>query len=444
MGPIALSNRNLKLKTCLILYFWVALLFSQPKNVLVNTDYQSSFGTSEPSIAISRKNPEIMVIGTVLDGVYRSEDGGLTWEGKKLKSLYGVWGDPVLVADYRGDFHYFHLSDPTGRNWQSDEILDRIVVQSSSDGGLTWTPGSFAGFNPPKKQDKPWAVAHPSYHTLHLSWTQFDKYGSSDTADKSYILYSNSLDGGNTWSKPVQISLYPGDCIDSSATAEGAVPAVLSDSSVFIVWSRNDSLWINASSDGGESWLPIEQFLFPHRGGWKIAVPGLQRANGMPFLVADALSAQFRDHLYLTWINWNTKKNRYQVMVSRSTNKGISWTKPASVQDGGRQLARFAVTACVDQSDGTVYLLYYQQIDKRKPEYNVILKYSADGGKSWSKGIVINEKKILVSDKIFFGDYIHIDAWKGVVRPVWTNYDGIQTNVYTAILHKNQIKTYKR
>lgn len=415
---------------------------AQPRNVLVNTDYRSKLGTCEPSIAISRKDPKIMVIGTVLDGVYYSHDGGRTWKGQRLTSLYGVWGDPVLVADYRGDFHYFHLSDPTGMNWKSDEILDRIVVQSSADNGKNWTVGSFAGFNPPKKQDKPWAVAHPYFHTLHLSWTQFDKYHSADTADKSFIMYSRSHDGANRWTKAVKISRIPGNCLDSSATSEGAVPAVTADSSVFVVWSRNDSLWINFSHDEGKTWLEEEKFLFQHRGGWSMKVPGLKRANGMPFLMADVSKKRFGNNLYLTWIDWNPQSGEYYVMFSKSENKGVHWSEPKVLSISNQKLARFAVTGCVDQSNGTVYVLYYEQIKPSAEEYRVVLQWSKNAGKTWNRQIV-NRKPVKVTDEVFFGDYNHIDAWKGIVRPVWTSFDGSATNVFTALVSQRNLELDK-
>lgn len=380
-----------------------------------------------------------MVIGTVLDGVYYSSDGGMTWTGQQLKSLYGVWGDPVLIADYRGDFHYFHLSDPTGQNWKSDEILDRIVIQSSADKGKTWTMGSYTGFNPPKKQDKPWAVVHPGQHILHVSWTQFDRYNSPDTAHKTYIMYSHSTDGGNHWTPAKQISTIAGNCLDSNATAEGAVPAVTADSSVFVVWSRNDSLWMNISHDDGNTWLERELFLFPHRGGWSMRVPGLKRANGMPFLMADASDKRNRNHLYLTWIDWNPKTGEYQVMFSKSENKGGAWSPPIAINTRTKDLARFAVSGCVDQSNGNIYIIYYEQIRPESPNYNVVMHWSNDGGNTWIRQIV-NQKPVSVSNDVFFGDYNHIDAWMGIIRPVWTTYDGVTTNVYTAILTQKNLE----
>jgi len=57
-----------------------------------------------------------------------------------------------------------------------------------------------------KKHDKEWAAIHPTKGTIALSWTQFDAYGTSDENCKSTILFSESNDGGQSWSEPVVIT----------------------------------------------------------------------------------------------------------------------------------------------------------------------------------------------------------------------------------------------
>ena len=52
-----------------------------------------------------------------------------------------------------GTFYYFHLSNAEG-----GAFIDRIVCQSSDDFGKNWTPGSYAGLNGTKAQDKHWSV----------------------------------------------------------------------------------------------------------------------------------------------------------------------------------------------------------------------------------------------------------------------------------------------
>ena len=112
----------------------LALLFcaslsahSQTPNIRIGPAKVTGYQPCEPSIAISPVNPNIMVAGSILDNVYRSEDGGVTWSHDKLKSSFGVFGDPCVVASPLGDFYYLHLSNPEGKGWESDMLLDRIV-----------------------------------------------------------------------------------------------------------------------------------------------------------------------------------------------------------------------------------------------------------------------------------------------------------------------------
>ena len=104
-----------------------------PENILLDRKKIKKRYPSEPTIAISRSNPSIIVAGSILDRIYYTADSGITWKKSRLQSPYGVWGDPVIISDTKA-FYYFHLSDPDKKNWKSDNILDRIVCQKSIDG----------------------------------------------------------------------------------------------------------------------------------------------------------------------------------------------------------------------------------------------------------------------------------------------------------------------
>ena len=242
-------------------FFFSALLcllalpmFSQFKNIVLDVQKEGERAPAEPSVAISLKDRDNIVAAAILDKVYVTKDGGETWTTSTLQSSMGVWGDPVVISDKKGDFYYFHLSDPTGRNWESEEILDRIVCQKSTDGGETWNDGASIGHNPPKDQDKEWAVADPNSNELHVTWTQFDDYGSKDPACQSHILWSSSS-GGKKWSDPIQLNQYPGDCIDDDNTAEGAVPVVGPQGYLYVAWAHNEKLYLDRSYDKGKTWL---------------------------------------------------------------------------------------------------------------------------------------------------------------------------------------------
>ena len=158
-----------------------------PQNVQIGPSKTSGYQPCEPSIAINPTNSDNIVAGSILNNVYRSIDGGLTWTHNTLSSSHGVFGDPCVIASSNGDFYYFHLSDPEKAGWSSERLLDRIVCQHSEDGGQSWSDGGAMGLSHPKDQDKEWAVTSLDGSKIHACWTQFDKYNSTEPNDSTTI-----------------------------------------------------------------------------------------------------------------------------------------------------------------------------------------------------------------------------------------------------------------
>ena len=70
---------------------------AQIPNIRIGPKKVAGYQPCEPSIAISQTDPNIIVAGSILDNVYRSEDGGVSWSHQKLISSHGVFGDPCVV-----------------------------------------------------------------------------------------------------------------------------------------------------------------------------------------------------------------------------------------------------------------------------------------------------------------------------------------------------------
>ena len=376
----------------------------QAQNVLIGeSSLLRGRGYCEPSITINPKNPANVVAACILDKVFYSNDSGKTWQEDELESPYGVWGDPVLLSDTAGNHYYFHLSDPTGENWSSEEILDRIVAQKSIDGGKTWSEGSYMGLNHPKDQDKHWVTLDPNNNNIYATWTQFDDYGSEDSTAQSNILFSRSTDAGETWSEALQINQIPGTCRDDDSTTEGAVPAVGPDGTIYVSWALNEKLYFDRSSDGGETWLAEDKVVAEQPGGW------VDDRNG-----------------------------NYDVWVISSDDGGDTWTEALKINDDLDSADQFFSWLCVDQSNGDLYAVFY---DRRGLEgifeTDVYLASSQDGGKTW-KNEKINEETFRTIPAVFFGDYNHISAHNGMVRPIWTAIYGGRMGIYTSLLQFNK------
>jgi hypothetical protein len=412
----------------------------QFKNIKLDESGPENPYVCEPSIAINPKNPLNIVAGSVLNNVYVTTDGGANWKKSKLECPWGVYGDPALIADPKGNFYYFHLSDPTkGKGGYDSEKLDRIIVQESNDGGNTWSEGEFIGYNPPKDQDKEWPGIGPKGN-LAVAWTQFDKYGDQDPNCHSNIMLSLSKNG-KKWSDPIQISQTPGNCIDDDNTAEGAVPAISFDGKIYVAWSNQNKIFLDRSFDGGNMWLSNDIAIAQQPGGWDLKIPGHDRSNGMPILLTDNSKGPMRGSLYIVWADQRNGADDTDIWFIRSNNFGDNWTTPVRVNNDGKGKHQYLPWMAVDQTTGYLYIVYYDRRNYDDLQTDVYLAYSMDGGQSF-QNTKISESPFIPTETSFFGDYTNIAASKGMIAPIWARMDDGKTSVMTAVIkHEDLVKT---
>ncbi len=431
-----------KMKGLSILLMSLALISNAQEfeNIEITTSSRGKLGPCEPSIAIDPANPNRLVAGSVINSYHYSNDGGRSWSHGELKSPFGVWGDPVIVADWTGNFYYFHLSDPTGKNWQSEEMLDRIVCQKSPNGGEDWNDGGYMGLDHPKDQDKPWGIADRKTGNIYCTWTQFDKYGSSNySKHKSNILFSKSEDEGLSWSEAHVLSEFSGNCLDGDSTTEGSTPCVGPKGEIYVAWSFNEKIYFDRSLDKGEIWMDNDVELADQPMGWNINIRGLNRVNGMPFIGCDISNGKHKGTIYVNWVDHRNGINDPDVFVSRSTDKGLSWSEPVRVNNDEAGNEQFFTNMDVDPVTGYVYVVFYDRRDLKGTETNVYLAVSKDGGKSFENHL-ISESTFEIKGNVFFGDYNDISAYNGMVRPIWTRLDGRYTSVWTALIQIEEEK----
>ncbi len=407
----------------------------QYRTVMIDSN-SVGYGPCEPSIAMDPNNVSNLVVGAVLDRAYHSHNGGKSWKMQRITSSYGVWGDPVVIADTKGNFYYFHLSFPSGGDggYDSDK-LDRMVCQKSTDGGVSWSDGTYTGLNTPKDQDKEWAVVDPENNHIYLTWTQFDVYGSEDPADQSNILFSKSEDDGLTWSPALQINQLPGNCLDDDGTTEGAVPAVGPNGEIYVAWALNEKIYFDRSTDYGTTWMENDVQVAAQPGGWDQEIPGLGRANGMPITLCDLSTGPQRGNIYVTWADISAGEDDTDIWMASSSNGGVSWSEPARVNDDSSGAHQFFPWAAIDQETGYLYVVFYDRRNFSDDTTEVYLAVSKDGGKSFTNE-KISSKPFQPNPEVFFGDYNNIVAHKGSVRPIWTQVEGEELSIWTALIEK--------
>lgn len=400
------------------------LLIAQHQNVLVGTNN----APCEPAICINPKNTNELVAGANLNNLYYSHDAGANWTQTSVTCEWGIWGDPVIGVDTTGAFYFLHLSNPTNGNW-----IDRIVVQKSMDGGVNWSNGSFTGLNGAKAQDKHWIALDPLSNALYVTWTQFDKYGSSNPNDSSIILFSKSLNGGLSWSNPKRINKLAGNCVDSDDTAEGAVPCVGPNGEVYVVWSNRNKIWFDRSLDGGQTWLTEDILLGEQPTGWDYLVPGISRSNGLPIVVCDLSNGPNRGTLYANWSDQRNGASDTDIWFSKSTDGGSSWTQAVRVNDDNTQRQQFFTWMTIDQATGYLWFVYYDRRNYNDNRTDVYMAVSKDGGTIF-KNFKVSETPFVPNSNVFFGDYNNVTAHNNVVRPIWTRLVGNDLSVWTALV----------
>ena len=399
----------------------------------VQIDEGAAFGgPEEPSICVNPTNTDNIVAGSNISNTYYSTDGGLKWTKLNPKSIYGVAGDPCLIADKNGKFYFFHLSNDSTD--PKEGWLDRIVCQTSEDGGKTWNNGSYMGLNGTKDQDKEWAAINPVTNEIYVTWTEFDKYASKEEKDSSYILFSQSKDDGKTWSDAIRLNQFAGNCIDDDLTTEGATPAIGPNGEIYVSWSFDDKVYFDKSLDNGKTWLEKDKEVCEQSGGWVFNIPGIYRSNGLPITCTDLSDSTHRGNIYINYAAQNDNDTtNTDIWFVKSTDKGESWGEPIKVNDDTTNSHQFFTWMTVDQTNGNIYIVYYDRSNYNDWRTDVKLAYSKDGGASF-KNITISEEPFVPNPNIFFGDYNNISAHNNVIRPIWTRLHKNRLSVWTCLI----------
>ncbi len=402
---------------------------AQHPNVLISTEGSPN----EPSICINPKNTQELVAGANLNNVYYSHDSGANWTKASVSCPWGIWGDPVIGVDTAGAFFYLHLSNPPTGSW-----IDRIIAQKSTDGGVTWSDGSFMGLNGSKAQDKHWIAVDRETNALYVTWTQFDSYGSTNAADSSIILFSKSLDAGATWSPAQRINLLSGDCIDADDTAEGAVPCVGPNGEVYVAWSNRSKIWFDRSTDGGTTWLTNDIFVSDQPGGWDYGIPGIYRANGLPVTTCDLSGGANHGTIYVNWSDQRNGTDDTDVWLVKSTDGGNTWSTAVRVNDDPAGKQQFFTWMTVDQATGWLWFVFYDRRSYDDDRTDVYMAVSTDGGETF-KNFRVSESPFVPNSSFFFGDYTNVTAHNGVVRPIWARLNNGELSIWSALVEPDSV-----
>ncbi len=437
-------------------------------NVQVNQVFPGPFPTNkqnEPSLAqnptnslnlIAGSNDEIgepactnttpsscpFVPGVSVSGFYASFNGGNTWPCQGLIDLSAfheyAFGDPAQAFDSKGNAYFGTLAFPQPPTTEqlATGLQADFFVAKSTDGGCHYSQAAkVSGASPAIFDDKDAITADsnpasPFHDNVYAAWTKFTLSGSDQ------ILFSRSTDGGKTFSNPLPIS--PGYNNNHVGGRQGAAVKVGPDGTVHVVWldtvGKQAVERMSISRDGGKT-FPMQNIIAATvTDDFVSPAPGSsfrQDARTFP-----SFSIASNGTLYVTWGNrtGDPTNGHAVVLVTNSTNGGMTWSAPVVAGDVPGRSAFFA---SVTTDPGNNVDVVFQALDDVPTgtapgagvvHYDSYLTTSADGGISFSSPLRMSTA---TSDPDgsstnslraqFLGDYITAVADSSHVYAVWTD-----------------------
>ncbi len=395
----------------------------------------------EPTIAVHPWNSNIIVAGAQdyrlkssgghrWNGYYRSMDGGYTWTQSLLPGFPGdnssqglasplrrfnATSDPVIAFDRNSNVYYAGIAfNITGTSASSlTAFVARYVNDGANYTGTTLVGGVTVA-------DKPWIAVDdtggPNDGNVYLA---FD----GTIGNMFATVFARSVDGGATFSTPFFVP----------ADGSGELPGITVSPSgdVFVSTPTFDPVTgqdlhrirVSKLTNGGTTLTQTIVAADP-----VTSLPSPLPGNSFRTITIPQIAADSRG-LYLVWDDF--RSGDADVLVSRSTDGGSTWTSPLRVNDvsTGQQFLPTVAT-----SGGIVSIAWYDSrlnTGTTITALDVFYTQSTDGGLTFSSNSRITSSSFdpnLVKrtdapniNEPFLGDYIHIAASPTAVHPIWTD-----------------------
>jgi hypothetical protein len=370
-------------------------------------------------------------------GAYRTSDGGKTWIASDMFPNLASCCDPGIA----------YADDGTAYLVALDLSPAVAHIFKSTNNGVTWTQTTDVAVEDRENIVVDNGTSSPFHGRIYVTWTDFG------TTNEIRLYYSDT--GGTSWTGPVNVSnLGTG----GAAYAQSSQPRVANDGTLYVGFqyypngtkaSAQDR--IAKSTNGGASFSPNTTInAGPNlQGGLDIgdargyfAVNGsctLFRHRSFPILGIDPTNSQ---NVYATWAGGNLETPytcggfsgvHSDVLFSRSTNGGTTWSAPLKVNDDPSGKDQYYPWLDVAPSGKITIGWHDRRNDASNFKHVWYQDSSTDGGLTFGVDRRVGNFQSQPTD--FIGDYAGLAAENDIVLPMWWDSRNSSTgDPYTARL----------
>jgi hypothetical protein len=217
---------------------------------------------------------------------------------------------------------------------------------------------------------------------------------------------------------------------------------------VFAFWPDTGTrkIFMARSTDGGNSFskpLSIGQT----SAGFQFVIPAQARRNALVYVTGGAFFRGPKRNQSLVYAAWadlaggrgcSSPENEpgtdrssgctSRIWFTRSTNGGASWSRPGTINNQRDLNDQFNPWLAVDETSGTLAIMYYDTIGEDRTQTNVWAQVSADDGASWSAPYKVTSAVSDENDGLpngnQYGDYNGLSGYAGTFFPSWTDRRG--------------------
>jgi hypothetical protein len=209
-----------------------------------------------------------------------------------------------------------------------------------------------------------------------------------------------------------------------------------SDGKAFVAWANQGKIFLDRSFNGGGLWLTNDISIGTQSGGSSMKIPGHGACSGAPVLMIDQSKSVQQGTMYISWADQRSGESNTDIWIMRSTNFGDNWSTPMRLGEDKNNRHQYLPSMTIDQSNGNIYVVYFDRGNYEDNQTDVYLAYSTDAGSNF-KSVKISESPFVPGESSVLN--ASISAHRGIITPVWTRVDNGIVTAWTALIKEKDI-----